>query len=66
MSVVSMGLNVIVPLVFLLAGGSEAIRNLAEGWTITSALVVLLYLLVAGVGFQLIEFPVEIYSGHFI
>lgn len=61
-----MGLNVIVPLVFLLAGGSEAIRNLAEGWTITSALVVLLYLLVAGVGFQLIEFPVEIYSGHFI
>jgi len=66
MSVVSMGLNVIVPLVFLLAGGSEAIRNLVEDWTITSALVVLLYLLVAGVGFQLIEFPFEIYSGHFI
>jgi len=61
-----MGLNVIVPLVFLLAGGSEAIRNLVEGWTTTSALIVLLYLLVAGAGLQLIEFPFEIYSGHFI
>ena len=61
-----MGLNVIVPLVFLLAGGSEAIRNLADGWTTASALVVLLYLLVAGVGLQLIEFPLEIYSGHFV
>ena len=66
MSVIAMGLNVIVPLVFLLAGGSEAIRNLVEGWTTVSALVVLLYLLVAGAGLQLIEFPFEIYSGHII
>jgi len=61
-----MALNVIVPLVFLLAGGSEAIRSLIEGWTTTSALVVLIYLLVAGAGLQLIEFPFEIYSGHLI
>lgn len=66
MSVISMVLNVVIPLVFLLAGGSEAIRNLVEGWTTASALVVVLYLLVAGAGLQLIEFPFEIYSGHFI
>jgi len=66
MSVIAMGPNVIVPLVFLLAGGSEAIRNLVEGWTTVSALVVLLYLLVAGAGLQLIEFPFEIYSDHII
>ncbi len=63
MSMVSMALNVVVPLVFLLSGGSEAIRNLAEDWTSTSALIVLIYLLVAGIGLQLIEFPFEIYSG---
>lgn len=63
MSMVSIALNVVVPLVFLLSGGSEAIRNLAEDWTSTSAVIVLIYLLVAGVGLQLIEFPFEIYSG---
>ena len=66
MSVIGMGLNVIVPLVFLLTGGSEAIRNLVEDWTTVSALVVVLYLLVVGAGLQLIEFPFEIYSGHII
>jgi STE24 endopeptidase len=66
MSIVAMALNVVVPLVFLLAGGSEAIRNLVEGWTTISALIVVLYLLVAGAGLQLIEFPFEIYSGFIV
>ena len=66
MSVVSMALNVVVPLVFLLSGGSEAIRNLAEGWTTNSALIVMLFLLITGVGFQLIEFPFEVYSGFIV
>ena len=66
MSVVSMALNVVVPLVFLLSGGSEAIRNLAEGWTSNSALIVVLFLLVTGIGFQLIEFPFEVYSGFIV
>jgi len=66
MSVVSMAINVIVPLVFLLAGGSEAIRNLVEGWTGAAAIIVVLYLLVIGVGFQVIEFPFEVYSGFII
>lgn len=65
-SVVSMVLNIVVPLVFLLAGGSEAIRNLAEGWTNSSALVVVLYLLIAGAGLQAIEFPFELYSGFVV
>ena len=54
------------PLVFLLAGGSEAIRNLVEGWTGAAAIIVVLYLLVIGVGFQVIEFPFEVYSGFII
>ena len=66
MSLISMGLNIVVPLAFLLAGGSEAIRNLAEGWTSTSALIVVLYLLVAGAGLQAIEFPFEVYSGFVV
>ena len=66
MSIVSMALNVVIPLVFLLSGGSEAIRNLAEGWTSSSALVVVLFLLVTGVGFQIIEFPLEMYSGFIV
>ena len=66
MSIVSMALNVVIPLVFLLSGGSEAIRNLAEGWTSSSALVVVLFLLVTGIGFQIIEFPLEMYSGFIV
>ncbi len=66
MSIVGMGLNFVIPLVFLLAGGSEAIRNLAEGWTNSSAIVVVLYLLVAGAGLQAIEFPFEVYSGFIV
>ena len=66
MSIISMTLNVVVPLIFLLAGGSEAIRNLVEGWTTVSALIVVVYLLVIGIGFQIIEFPLEIYSGFIV
>ena len=66
MSIISMALNVVIPLVFLLAGGSEAIRNLAEGWSSNSALIVVLFLLVTGAGFQLIEFPFEVYSGFIV
>ena len=66
MSIVGMGLNFVIPLVFLLTGGSEAIRNLAEGWTSSSAIVVVLYLLVAGAGLQAIEFPFEVYSGFIV
>ncbi|MDP7486064.1 MAG: M48 family metallopeptidase [Dehalococcoidia bacterium] len=66
MSMISMVLNVAAPLVFLLAGGSEAIRNLSEGWTSVSALVVVLYLLVTSAGLQVIEFPFEIYSGFIV
>jgi len=66
MSVVGMILNFVIPLVFLLGGGSEAIRNLIEGWTTIPALIVVLYLLVVGSGLQLIEFPFELYSGFIV
>ena len=66
MSVAGLILNFVIPLAFLLAGGSEAIRNLVEDWTTVSALIVVLYLLVAGAGLQLIEFPFELYSGFIV
>ncbi|MBC8453010.1 MAG: M48 family metallopeptidase [Chloroflexi bacterium] len=66
MSIISMALNVVAPLVFLLTGGSEAIRNLVEGWTGISSLVVVFYLLVTGAGLQAIEFPFEMYSGFIV
>ena len=65
-SLVSTGLNIFVPLLFLFLGGSEAVRNLAEGWTGSSGLTVILYVLVAGAGLQIIEFPLEFYSGFII
>jgi STE24 endopeptidase len=65
-SLVSTGLNIFVPLLFLFLGGSEAVRNLAEGWTGSSGLIVILYVLVAGAGLQIIEFPLEFYSGFII
>jgi STE24 endopeptidase len=66
MSVIGMILNLVIPLVFLLAGGSEAIRNLVEGWTTLAPLIVVLYLLVVGVSLQLIEIPFEVYSGFIV
>ena len=65
-SLVSMALNIVIPLVFLFSGGSEAIRNLVEDWTSVSALIVVFYLLIAGAGLQVIEFPLEIYSGFIV
>ena len=66
MSLVSMALNFVIPILFLLLGGSEAIRNLAEGWTGSAALIVVIYLLVSGAGLQAIEFPFEIFSGFIV
>ncbi len=66
MSVAGVILNFVIPLVFLLTGGSEAIRNLVEDWTTVSALIVVFYLLVAGAGLQLLEFPFELYSGFIV
>ena len=66
MSLVSMALNFVIPILFLLLGGSEAIRNLAEGWTGSAPLIVVFYLLIAGAGLQAIEFPFEIFSGFIV
>ena len=61
MSLVSMSLNFVIPILFLLLRGSEAIRNLAEGWTGSAALIVVIYLLISGAGLQAIEFPFEFF-----
>ena len=59
-------LSIIAPLVFLLAGGSEALRDLVEGWTGVAALVVLAYVLIVSAAFEAITFPLDIYAGFFV
>lgn len=59
-------LSILLPLVFLLTGWSEVLRDVAEDWTGSVALIVLIYLLITMLVFELITFPLDIYSGHFV
>jgi len=66
LSLISMALNICLPLIFLIFGGSQAIRNLAEGWSLSAPVVVVLYLLIVNAGLQALEFPLEFYSGFMV
>lgn len=62
----NIALSIILPLVFLLSGGSEELRDLVEDWTGSAWLIVLIYLLIVMFAFEAITFPLDIYSGHFV
>lgn len=62
LSLFSNSMNFVVPLVFLLSGGSEAVRNFAEGWATAPWLVVVVYTVVIGAGLTIMEFPLEIFN----
>lgn len=62
----NIALSIVLPLIFLFAGWSEELRDLVEGWTGSAALIVLVYLLITMFVFELITFPLDIYSGHFV
>lgn len=65
----SIALSIALPLAFLLAGWSEALRDVVEGWTGSAgpaALVILIYLLIVMLAFEVVTFPLDIYSGHFV
>jgi STE24 endopeptidase len=57
-------LGIAAPLAFLLSGGSEALRDLAEDWTGASSLVVLIYVLIVSAAFEVITFPLDVYGGY--
>lgn len=65
-TLLNIGLSIAIPLVFLIAGWSEALRDLAEDWNSSAWVIVLVYVVIVTVGLSLLTFPFDIYSGHFV
>lgn len=63
-TVATLVIGVAVPLLFLLANGSEALRDVIEDWTRDASFGVLLYVLIAGAASEVITFPLDFYSGY--
>lgn len=62
----STAVGIVIPLVFLLTGGSEWLRDLAEDWTSNQLLIVLIYVLVVTAVFEVMTFPIDVYGGYFV
>ncbi len=65
-TILNLALSIALPLVFLFAGWSEELRDLVEDWTGSQPLVVLIYVLIVTGVLQVITFPIDIYSGHYV
>ena len=65
-TLVNIGLSILAPFLFLQLGWSEELRDLVEGWTGSAALVVLLYVLIVTLAFEVFTFPLDVYSGHIV
>ncbi len=59
-------LSIALPLVFLLVGWSEELRDTVEDWTGSASVIVLIYVLIVSLALAAITFPLDIYSGHVI
>lgn len=59
-------LSISLPLIFLFSGGSEALRNFAEGLSDSAAVVVLIYLLIVAFAFEIITLPLDAYGGYVV
>lgn len=66
LTLANLALSIALPLVFLLAGWSEELRNGVEDWTDSAALIVLIYVVVISVALELFTFPLDIYSGYVV
>ncbi len=66
LTVANLVLSIALPLVFLLTGWSEDLRNLVEDWTGAAAVVVLLYVLIVAVALEVFTFPLDVYSGYVV
>ena len=65
-TLVNIALSIIAPLIFLFTGGSEALRDAIEDWTAYAPLVVLLYVVIVSAAFEVVTFPLDLYSGYFV
>lgn len=65
-SLFSMAMELVLLLVFLLAGWSLWLRQLVEGWTSHTALQVLYYFVIVGGIGQILSLPIEYYSGFLL
>jgi len=65
-TLITLAINLVVPLVFLFSGGSEGLRDFSEGINSSQWVVVAIYLVVAGAGLQLLELPFEIFSSFVV
>ncbi len=65
-TVANLALSIALPLVFLLAGWSEELRDVVEDWSGSAAVVVLLYVLIVSLALEAFTFPLDIYSGYFV
>ena len=59
-------LSVSAPALFILFDGTEALRDLAEGWSASPAAAIAIYLLIAGAVLEVIGFPLDYYSGYWL
>ena len=59
-------LGVLAPALFIVFDGTDALRDLAEGWTASPAAAIAVYLLIAGAAFEVIGFPIDFYSGYWL
>ena len=62
----SIALSVAAPALFIIFDGTEALRDLAEGWTDSPAAAIAIYLLIAGAALEVIGFPIDFYSGYWL
>ena len=63
---VGLALSVLAPALFILFDGTEALRDIAEGWSASPAAAIAIYLLIAGAVFEVIGFPLDYYSGYWL
>ena len=59
-------LGVLAPALFIIFDGTDALRDLAEGWTSSPAASIAIYLLIAGAAFEVIGIPIDFYSGYWL
>ncbi len=59
-------LSVSAPALFILFDGTEALRDLAEGWSASPAAAIAIYLLIAGAVLEVVGFPLDYYSGYWL
>ena len=62
-SIISAIINLIVPVIFLISGGSEKLRNLSLDFGYNYHVTILIYVIIFSLGLVILHFPFDIFSG---